>query len=75
MKTIEIWKNLVWHGWREQDKMTYSKVIPAAPKKWQEVIGILNKKAMELTSKEANKKKTILEPKNKKGSDSLPDDG
>jgi len=46
--------------------MTYSKVIPAAPQKWPEVIGIRNKKPMELTSKEANKKETILEPKIKK---------
>jgi hypothetical protein len=50
-------------------------VIPAAPKKWQEVIGIWNKKAMELISKEANKKKTILEPKIKKESDTLPERG
>jgi hypothetical protein len=46
--------------------MTYSKVIPAAPQKWPEVIGIWNKNPMELTSKEANKKETILEPKIKK---------
>jgi hypothetical protein len=66
MTLIEIWKNLGWPGWRDQDKMTYSKVIPTAPQKWPEVIGIRNKKPMELTSKEANKKKTILEPKIKK---------
>jgi hypothetical protein len=41
-------------------------VEAAATPKWLEEIGIRNKKAKEVNSREANKKNTILEPRIKK---------
>jgi hypothetical protein len=50
-------------------------VLPAAMKKWLEVIGIRYKKPEEVSSMDVNKKNTILEPKIKKESDILSDLG